>query len=109
MGRHSENYVEVVDIQQVFPLPVDPLLFRQCLALGAMAVAAGVVGNSDEAAMAAGIQMSSKSGGSATAYGTEGFGLDRGERMSFSILSPKLPENILNLNHLCAAWNPPGL
>ena len=43
IGSDSENYVEIPAIDEVLFLPVYPVFLREGLALGAMAVSAGVV------------------------------------------------------------------
>lgn len=55
--RQSEYNMEVTDIQQVVFLIVDPTFLGQRLALGAVAVTAGVVGDFNAAAAFTSVQM----------------------------------------------------
>lgn len=92
--------MEVMDIQQVFPLPAEPLLFGEGLALGTVAVAAGILRNSLVAAVVAEIHMRAQSR-CAAQEDTPG---------SFPLLGRKLAprriilkiggEDVLDLSHL---------
>jgi hypothetical protein len=62
LGGQRENYVEVADRQQI-GLPVSkPVPCRRALALGAMAAAAGVVGDPAVAAILAALDMAAEGG-----------------------------------------------
>lgn len=87
LERDGENHMEIVDIQQVFPLSCEPPFFGEGLALGAMAVAAGIVRDSLVAAMAADINVSSQSRRAAQDDASGGFPL-LGRK-----LAPRNPQN----------------
>ena len=60
LGRQREDQVEVADRQQIGLAGSEPVLRRRTLALGAMAVAAGVVGDTAVAAILAALDMTAE-------------------------------------------------
>ena len=67
LGRQREDHVEVADRQQIGLAGGEPVLRRRALALGAMAVAAGVVGDPAVAAVLAALDMAAERGRAAAA------------------------------------------
>ena len=67
LGRQGEDHVEVADRQQIGLAGGEPVLRRRALALGAMAVAAGVVGDPAVAAILAALDMAAEGGRAAAA------------------------------------------
>ena len=63
--RHSEHDMEIAGIEQILFLFLNPTLFGESLALRAVAVAAGVVGNLGNTAVGAGVDMRTQFGGTA--------------------------------------------
>ena len=62
LGRQREDDVEVADRQQIGLARGEPIPCRRALALGAMPVAAGVVGDAAVAAVLAGLDMAAERG-----------------------------------------------
>ena len=69
LGRQGEDQVEVVDRQQVGLAGGEPVLRRRALALGTMAIAAGVVGDPAVAAILAALDMAAERGRAAALDG----------------------------------------
>ena len=67
LGRQGEDHVEVADRQQIGLAGGKPILRRRALALGAMAVAARVVGDPAVAAILAALDMAAERGRAAAA------------------------------------------
>ena len=62
LGRQCEDHVEVVDRQQIGLAGGEPILRHRALALGAMAVAARVVGDPEVIAILAALDMTAERG-----------------------------------------------
>ena len=69
LGRQGEDHVEIADRQQIGLAGGEPILRRRALALGAMAVAAGVVGDPAVAAILAALDMAAEGGRAAVLDG----------------------------------------
>jgi hypothetical protein len=69
LGRQGEDQVEVADRQQIGLAGGEPILRRRALALGAMAVAARVVGDPAVAAILAPLDMTAERGRAAALDG----------------------------------------
>lgn len=109
LERDGENHMEIVDIQQVFPLSCEPPFFGEGLALGAMAVAAGIVRDSLVAAMAADINVSSQSRRAAQDDASGGFPL-LGRRLALRRVILKMGgEDVLDFSHLFPPFCRQGL
>ena len=78
LGRQGEDHVEVADRQQIGLAGGEPILRRRALALGAMAVAAGVVGDPAVAAILAALDMTAEGGRSGSARSPTSPGAGRG-------------------------------
>lgn len=68
-------------VQQIATLLIHPFFFGKGLAFGAMAVSAGVIGDSGITALVAGIYMRAQRGSPAIHDGPDGFPLHRRQRM----------------------------
>ena len=80
--------------QQFGTPPREPLLSGHCLALGAVAVAAGVVGNALMGTVAASLDMTAKGGGTAGLDGAHGLELFERERVVVTVRLAVTPEDI---------------
>ncbi len=69
--------MEVMGVQQVGTLLIHTYFFGKRLAFGAMAVSAGVIGDSGKAALVTGVYMSAQRGSPAIHDGSGGFPLHR--------------------------------
>jgi len=78
MGEREDD-VEVGDGQQLSASVLDPALLGEGLALGAVAIAAGVVDGPRGAAAVTGLPMSAEGGGATGLDGAEGAALDGGQ------------------------------
>src|ERR1700724_2770387 len=66
LGRHGEDQVEIADRQEIGLAGGEPVLRRRALALGAMPVAAGVIGDPPVAALLTAFDMTAEGGRAAT-------------------------------------------
>ena len=83
----GDHQVEVGDGQESLQARGQPLGLLEALALGTMAVAAGVIGDGQiAAALAAGVQVSAQTGGAAAFDIPHGLVLRRAEAMVFAVL-----------------------
>jgi len=73
--RHGKDHMEIRDVEQIIFLIVDPSFFSERLAFGAMAVAAGIVRNIDNAAAFAFVQMRTQFSGTTFSDSGHGFKL----------------------------------
>src|SRR5271169_3937302 len=69
LGRHGEDQVEIADRQEIGLAGGEPVLRRRALALGTMAIAAGVVGDPAVAAILAALDVAAERGRAAALDG----------------------------------------
>ena len=91
--RQCEDEVIVSGWQQFSFPPLKPLLAGQGLALRAVAVAAGVVGDALMLAVTASFDMTAEGGGTANLYGMHRLELLKGERMLVTVRPAVLTED----------------
>lgn len=102
MSRDGEDHMEIMNIQQVFSLLCNPLLFGEGLAFGAVAVTAGIVGYPLVAAVIADIHMSAKRRGAAADNAPCSLPLYRRQLMLRMVFVKMRGKDILYLNgHNC--------
>jgi hypothetical protein len=77
---NRENDVKIGDRQEVLEPVVQPAVAKGRLAFGAVAVAAGIIGDALMAAGIAGVNMSAQVSGAAMGNGVEDFVLQGGQR-----------------------------
>jgi hypothetical protein len=83
--RQGEDEMEVLDGQQLRAPGVQPAFFREGLAFGTVAVAAGVVGDPFGPAGVTGLAMAAEGGGAAGLDGAHGAARGAGQRMGLAI------------------------
>ena len=91
--RNCEDDMEVFDRQQFSPPAIQPFCPLRVLTFGAMAVTAGVVGNTRVIALAAFFGMASEHGGAAHLNGAHDAQLRKGQAARFSVKLAVLSEN----------------
>lgn len=92
--RQGENQMKVSHRQKLGGLFFKPPSFGQGLALGTVAVAAGVVNRALKIARIAAVQVSAKLFGAADRYGPDHFMLSRRDPMGFFKALPMLAKDI---------------
>ena len=100
LGGQGENDVEVVDGQDVLDPPLDPAGLGQALALGAVPIAARVVGRPAEVTVAgrAHIEVSAQSLGPAELDIAHDLALVSGQNVALSVRLPMRSEDVGDLN-----------
>ena len=98
--RQREDDVEVLDGEELFPPCLDPLLFLQELAFGAVSVPARVVRYLDMAALLALVDMSPQICRSADLDGVHGAQVSEGELMDVSVRGAVFAEDVGHLRGL---------
>lgn len=100
LPRDSKHHMKITNIQKIGLSCVNPSLFGKCLALGAMTVAARVVGRLFISAAWATIYMPTEYGCPTVSDGAHGFILGGRKSVVSSIIITELFKNILHLRHL---------
>ncbi len=95
--RQGEDDMEVLNGEELFPPGLDPLLFLQELALGAVPVPARVVGYLEVAALLALVDVSPQCGSSADLDGVHGAQVSEGELMGVSVRGAVSAEDVGHL------------
>jgi hypothetical protein len=93
----GEDHMEILDRKEIITARLDPFLFPQGLAFGAVPVPAGVIRYFQMAAVVALILMAAKDSGPAYLDGAHNPQMIAGQPMGFSINRPVLTEDVRHL------------
>ncbi len=99
--RDSKNNMEIGNVQKMLPLFINPFFFCNCLAFGAVAVPAGIVGDFCITTVVTSVYVCAQSGCPAIHNVLNGFSLNKVQRMAFHIGSDVGGKDILNFNAHC--------
>ena len=94
----GEHHVEVLGIEELLAARLQPALGGETLALGAMAVAAGVIEDAHGATAVANLLMSAQGGGAARLDGPHGLVLAGGQGMGAAVLGSMPTEDVGELD-----------